>query len=94
MTVTVNDYWKDLREFSTKHNKKGDVKIYTSPMENNRYHKEYCWSDGANFYTITELVEENVEAEAHGIKVTVPVEFWRTEYWSTEQGSKYFYERA
>lgn len=94
MTVTYAEYMSDLKAFSQKHNKKAELKIFTSPMVNNRYHKEYCWSDGAEFCEINELVTEMVEAEAHGIKVRVPVEFWRTEFWSTEQGSKYYYEKA
>lgn len=98
MTVTYGDYLKELKAFSQKHNKKAELKIYTSPMVDNSYHKEYCWSDGANFYEITNLIEETVpvEVEAHGMKFTsnVTVKYWRTEYWSTEAPSKYFYERA
>ena len=93
MTVTYKEYAKDLRDFSQKHNKKADLKIFTSPMVNDRYHKEYCWSDGATFYEINERVIEIAEAEVHGITVKVPVEMWRTEYWSTESSSKYYYEK-
>ena len=94
MTVTYKDYLKELAEFAAKHNANGELKVYTSPMVNNRYHKDYCWSHGANFSEITELVTEEVEVEVHGLKVKVNVEFWKTEYWSTEAGSKYFYQKA
>lgn len=94
MTVTYTEYMNDLKAFSQKHNKKAELKIYTSPMENNRYHKNYCWSDGHEFCEVTELITEQVEIEVHGIKMNVSVEMWRTEYWSTEAPSKYFYEKA
>ncbi len=94
MTVTFEEYMKDKIAFAQKHNKKAECRTYTSPMVNNAYHKEMCWSDGHSFYEATELIKENIEVEAHGIKTTVAVEFWRTEYWSTEAQSKYFYERA
>lgn len=94
MTVTYGDYLKEQSKFAQKHNKKAELKIYTSPMENNRYHKEYCWSDGAMWCEISELITEIVEAEAHGIKVNAKVNFYRTEFWSTEAPSKYFYEKA
>lgn len=94
MTVTFEEYMNDKIAFAKKHNKKADCTTYTSPMVNNSYHKEMCWDDGHNFYEATELIEEIIEVEAHGIKTRVPVKFWRTEYWSTEAGSKFFYERA
>lgn len=95
MTVTFEEYMNELKKFSEKHNKKAELKVYTSALVNDRYHKEYCWSDGHVFYEVNELVEEIIEAEAHGLKVRVPVKFWRTEYWTTENSSsKYVYERA
>lgn len=93
MTVTYSEYAKELTEFAKKH-RCYDAHCYTSPMDNNRYHKERCWADGANWYEVTELVTETKEVEAHGLKFEVEVEFWRTEYWSTESGSKFFYEKA
>ena len=94
MTATFKEYMADKEAFAKKHNKKAECKVFTSPMENNRYHKEMCWSDGHMWCEVTEMITEDVEAEAHGIKVTVPVTLWRTEVWSTEQPSKYMYERA
>ena len=95
MTVTYREYENQKIAFAKKHNRKAECKVYTSPMENNRYHKEYCWSDGHQWCEVIELVTETVEAEAHGINFNVEVELYRTEFWSTEDSrSKYLYERA
>ncbi len=94
MTVTFKQYAEEKRAFFTKHNKKGEFKVYTSPMVDDVYHKEYCYSHGAQWCERTELVHEQAVAEAHGIKIPVTVALYKTEYWSTEAPSKYFYERA
>jgi hypothetical protein len=95
MTVTYSEYMQEHTNFARKHNQKSECKIYTSPMENNRYHKEYCWQHGANFYEVTELVTEKVKVMVHGIEVVVDVDFWRTEYWHSDNSkSKFFYEKA
>lgn len=94
MAVTMKEYYKDMENFFKKHDSKAERTTYTSPMENNSYYKETSWENGANWYEVTALIEEMVEAEAHGIKVMVPVKMWRTEYWTTEQASKYAYSRA
>lgn len=91
MTVTYKEYNEELAKFAQKHNSKSDCKIYTSGLENNVYHKEYCWEHGANWYERTELITETKEVEAHGLIFKVEVQMWRTEFWSTESGSKYFY---
>jgi hypothetical protein len=91
MTVNYTEYMEELTKFLRKHNAKGECKIYTSPMENNRYHKEYCWEDGAMWSEITELITEEKEVQAHGLVFKVQVEMWITEFYSTESGSKYYY---
>ena len=91
MTVSYKEYNEELTRFAKKHNEKGDCRIYTSGMENNKYHKEYCWEDGANWYEVTELITEIKEVETHGMTFKVNIKMWRTEFWSTESGSKYFY---
>ena len=53
-TVSFGEYLKELQTFAEKHNENGGVKTYTSPMENDRYHKEICWEDGATWYEVTE----------------------------------------
>lgn len=89
--VSYREYNEEFINFVQKHNAKGDLKIYTSNMENNRYHKEYCWSHGANWYEVTELITETKEVESHGLTFKVNVQMWRTEYWSTEFGSRVYY---
>ena len=94
----VTDY-KEYDEmktaFAKKHNKKSECKVMTSPMENNSYHKEYCWEDGANWFEKTELITEVHEVTVHGIVNKVELQFWKAEYWNTEMaGSFLLYERA
>lgn len=93
-TVTYKEYIDEKVAFANKHNLKGDFQVETSPMINNCYHKVYSWDDGANWYEVMELVREEVEFEVRGLKHKTTVEMWRTEYWSTEFGSRYLYERA
>ncbi len=94
MKSTYEEYMNEKVAFAQKHNKKADCRVYTSPMVNNRYHKEYCWDDGHEWCEVTELIQEKVEVTAHGIKFEVPVDFWRTEFWSTENSiSKFLFEK-
>ena len=94
-TVTYEEYRKDLNSFVDKHSRKYDYKVYTSPFENNQYHKNYCFEDGATFTEINEMhVIETVEIEVHGLKFNVNVHLIRHEYWSTDDASsKYWYEK-
>lgn len=94
MTVTYDQYLKELQAFCKKHNKKAECKVETSPMINNSYHKNYMWSDGANWTECSFIVRELAECEIHGIKFSTPVDLWKTEYYSTESPSKYFYTKA
>lgn len=91
--VTYGEYIQDLINFTDKHNKKAECKVHTSPMVNNWYHKEYCWSDGATFYEVNAIVTETVKVTVHGVKMDVDVTLWKTEYWSSEFGSKYYYQK-
>ena len=96
VTVTFKEYNEDLAKFISKHSKKYNYKVYTSPFENNQYHKNYCFEDGATFTEINEMsVAEEVEVEVHGLKFKVDVHFIRHEYWSTDDAtSKYWYEKV
>ena len=94
-TVSFGEYLKEMQEFAAKHNENGGVKSYTSPMENDRYHKEICWEDGAAWYEVTEKIWETVPVEVHGIKTTTYISLWRTEFWNTDNGqSRYCYQEA
>lgn len=93
--TTYEQYMEELTKFSQKHNNKSELTIFTSPMVDNKYHKDYSWTDGANFYEENELITEMVDVTIHGITIKVAVEFWRTEYWSSEDSSsKYYYSKA
>lgn len=93
-TVTFSEYMEDLKTFIDKHSKKYDYKVVTSPLKENRYHKEYIFEDSSFFTEINEMdVVEMVEVEVHGIKFQQDVHFIRHEYWSSDDAvSKYWYE--
>lgn len=96
MTVTYKDYDKEQQTFFGKHN--NDYSCETSPMdEYGRYLKTYSFEDGAVWYEAMSPCEEIVETKAivHGVEVTFKnkVKFLRVEYWTSEFGSKYYYEK-
>ena len=92
LTVTYSEYMKDLEAFHKKH-RKADLQVYTSPLINNTYHKEYCYSDGAVFAEVNEMVHhEEITVDVHGIEIKTTVKMIKHEYWTTETKSKYWYE--
>lgn len=94
-TVTYKEYTEDLTNFIKKYSKKYDYKVYTSPLQNGQYHKNYVFENGATFTEINEMnYFENVEVTVHNIPVIVTVNLIRHEYWSTDDSvSKYWYEQ-
>ena len=94
--VNYTEYSNDLDKFIKKHSKKSDLHIWTSPIENGEYRKEYLFEDGASFYEINKMnYSEQTEIEIHGIWVMVEVNMIKHEYFSTDEGiSKYWYEKA
>lgn len=85
------------RNFIKKH-QKADWKVETSPMdEYDRYFKIYIFSDGAQLTEVNEPVWEEVEIEyeVRGVKFAEKksVKLFRTEIWTTESASVYFYEK-
>ena len=93
MTVTSKEYYNDLGNFLNKHSKY-DFKVYTSNFDNNCYHKEYCFENGATFCEINEMdFTTMVDVEVYGVTVKTQVNLIRHEYWSTDDSvSKYWYE--
>lgn len=96
MTVNYNEYNSDKKAFFTKHNH--DFTTDTSSMdEYGRYWKTYVFADGAQWLEAMTPVEETVETKAvvHGVELVFKndVKFMRIEFWSTESGSKYYYEK-
>lgn len=95
-TVTYEEYNRDLSAFLRKHGAKSDWHVYTSPLQEGQYHKNYVFEDGAEFVEINELnYREPVEVVVHGITISTVVHLIRHEYWSTDDSvSKYWYEKA
>lgn len=93
--VNYKEYTDDLNRFIEKHSKKYDMNIWTSPITNGEYRKEYAFEDGNSFYEINNLnYIEEVEVEVKGIKVKVDVKLVNHEYWSSDDStSKYWYEK-
>ena len=92
MTVTFKEYVEDKKAFFEKH--KFDYTVETSSLdEYDRYHKTYSFKDGALWMEIMSPSYEQIEIEIKKVKVTTGITLYRTEYWSSEQGSKYYYEK-
>lgn len=92
MTVTYGQYNCDRYKFFKKH--KNDYVCETSPMnEYGVYYKTYSFKDGAQWMErmSPEYVEYEVEVKLVKIKETVKM--FKTEYWSTESESKFYYEK-
>ena len=92
MIVTYKEYVEDKKAFFEKH--EYNYLVETSPMdEYGVYYETYNFADGAQWYErmSPEIVEE--ELEVLKIKVVVEIKLFKTEFWSTESGSKYYYER-
>ena len=91
MTVNVKDYENDKMAFFKKHD--FDYKVLTCDMESNRYQKVYVFEDGAEWYELSGKVIKEAEFEMHGLRFRKDIEFFKTEFWSSEAASKYFYEK-
>lgn len=92
MTVTYKQYSEERGNFFKNH--EYDYKVETSMMdEYGRYTKTYIFDDGATWYELMspEFVTETIEIKL--VNVKVEVKMLKTEYWSSESGSKYYYEK-
>lgn len=91
-TVSYKQYNGEKKSFFEKH--EHDFKCDTSSMdEYGRYWKTYVFADGAVWYEAMCPTYESTEVEIKMVKVTVEIKMLRTEFWSTESGSKYYYEK-
>ena len=90
--VSFREYLDDLKQFAYKHNTESNVKEFTTPLVGDKWSKTIVWEDGAEWHEVSELIWEEVEVYAHGCRVQTHVELYRTEYWSTESGSKFVYQ--
>lgn len=92
MTVNYKVYNEEKQKFFKKH--KNDFNCETSPMDGyGRYWKTYVFADGAQWCEAMTPVIDTIETIHLECKVKVDVKFLRTEFWSTESGSKYYYEQ-
>ena len=92
MTVDYKEYMTEKMDFISKHDH--DYELITSPMDDyGCYYKTYCFKDGAIWYE--KMSPEIVPAivEIYGARCKVDVKLFRTEFWSTESGSKFYYEQ-
>ena len=83
-------YSDDKSAFFKKHG--GDFRLYTSPMDQySRYHKGYCFKDGAVWNEICgpETVTEEVTVKLTKVKVTVRM--FVVEYFSSDCSRSRFY---
>lgn len=91
MTVTMKEYWEDKQRFFKKH---PIMSIITSNMdEYGCWHKVYiCEGNHELTECYTPTIESGI-AVIRGVEVKTEVKMLRTEYYSTEFGSKYTYEK-
>lgn len=94
-TVDYRTYEKELNEFISRHSKKSDLHIWTSPFVNGEYHKDYLFEDGATFTEVnTHDYKESVIVTIHGIQMTAVVNLIRHEYWSTDDSESHVWYEA
>ena len=92
MTVNYDTYIAEKKAFFEKHDY--NYKCDTSSMDMyGRYTKTYSFEDGAQWMELMsdEYVEQEVEVKL--VKMNVKFHLFKTEFWSTESGSKYYYEK-
>ena len=88
---TFQEYMTQKADFFKKH---GECRIHDHGMQSNdSYFKTYDFADGASWCEVSGPVFEDVTVEVHGMKVKTIVRLFKTEYWSTEAGSKFFYDQ-
>ena len=92
MNTNYDTFWREKKDFCQNHD--SDYTVCTSPMdEYGRWHKTYLFTDGAVWSELMTPEFETAYTEVHGVRVEVEVKMLKTEYWSTEQGSKYYWEK-
>lgn len=92
--VSYKEYIKAKREFYLKHSTEfAPYEVRDSVGVAN--HKAVHFDDGASWHETTEPVTEMVVVSLHGECFEEPVDFYRTEFWNSEDGiSSFLYERA
>jgi len=95
MTVDYKTYSAEKHEFFKKYPL---IEVETSTMnEYSEYFKTYICEKGQVWCEKMgpEYASTEVEVEIKGVKVkqTIEVKLFKTEFWSTKQGSKFYYEK-
>lgn len=87
---TFQEYMTQKAEFFKRH---GECYVHDHGMKSNdSYFKSYDFADGAKWCELSGPVIENTTVEVRGLKVRTAVKIFRTEYWSTEADSQFFYD--
>ena len=88
--ITFEQYMAERTEFFHKH---GEFTRRDSGMKCDSYMKTFSFKDGATWCESCGPVYESVEVEVRGFKMNASVKLFRCEYWSSEAGSKFYYEK-
>ena len=92
MTVTYKEYAEDKKRFFEKHDYA--YRVDTSPInEYGVWFKTYHFENNAVWEERMSPEYETAKVEIKKVLVKVEVKMLKTEYWSTEEGSKYYYEK-
>lgn len=93
MTVTYETYRSQQAKFFNDHFG-AEWEVETSPMdEYGTYYKNYYFDDGAVWSERMSVEYVQQEIEVKLVKMTVEVKMLKTEFWSTESRSMFYYEK-
>lgn len=91
-TVAYEKYSDEMGAFFRKH--KSEWTLHTSPMdEYDTYTKVYVFEDGAIWCERMSPETVKITVEVNKAFVDVKVKMLKTEFWSSETCSKYYYEQ-
>lgn len=99
MTVRYEEYNEAKTAFISKHSKKSDWRVETSPMDQyGVYYKTYIFENGAIWYErmapVWRKAEAEVEVEGIKIKIEKDVKLLETEFWNSDNAtSRKYYEK-
>jgi hypothetical protein len=88
--ITYEQYTAERVAFFQKH---GEFVRHDSDMKCDHYMKTYSFKDGATWCEECGPVYEKVEVEVRGFKLEASVKLFRVEFWSSEAGSKFYFEK-
>lgn len=93
MTVNYETYTYERANFMYK-NIEHNMRVETSPMdEYGTYYKNYIFDNGAVWSERMSVEYVQQEIEVKLVKMTVEIKMLKTEFWSTDSKSKYYYEK-